>query len=71
MEDFINGKAKELFNIDYIFPFQRLVISNTLRAAGFYGDDDKLETIPRQIVLLPTGAGKSLCGVRTVIWGFY
>ncbi|MGL1893598.1 MAG: RecQ family ATP-dependent DNA helicase [Spirochaetaceae bacterium] len=61
MEDFINNKAKELFNIDYIFPFQRLVISNTLRAAGYYGDDDKLETIPRQIVLLPTGAGKSLC----------
>lgn len=61
MEDFINNKAKELFNIEYVFPFQRLVISNTLRAAGFYSDDEKLETIPRQIVLLPTGAGKSLC----------
>ncbi len=60
-EDFINSKAKELFNIDYVFPFQRLVIANTLRAAGFYGDDEKNESIPRQIVLLPTGAGKSLC----------
>jgi len=40
-----------------VFPFQRIVIANTLRAAGFYGDDEKNESIPRQIVLLPTGAG--------------
>ncbi len=61
MEDLINNKAKEYFGIDYVFPFQRLVISNTLKAAGFYGEEEKLEAIPRQIVLLPTGAGKSLC----------
>ncbi|MBN2617037.1 MAG: ATP-dependent DNA helicase RecQ [Spirochaetales bacterium] len=61
MEDFINSKAKEYFGIDYVFPFQRLVISNILRSSGFYGEDEKYEAIPRQIVLLPTGAGKSLC----------
>lgn len=61
MEDFINSKAKELFNIDYVFPYQRLVISNTLRAAGYLGEEEKQEALTKQIVLLPTGAGKSLC----------
>lgn len=61
MSDIINIKAKEFFNIDYVFPFQRLVISNTLQAAGFYSAEDKLEASPHQIVILPTGAGKSLC----------
>lgn len=61
MEDFINIKAKKLFNIDYVFPYQRLVISNTLRASGYYGEDEALEVIKKQIVILPTGAGKSLC----------
>lgn len=61
MDDFINSKAKEFFGIDYVFPYQRLVISNTLLAAGYYPDENIDEAIPRQIVLLPTGAGKSLC----------
>lgn len=61
MDDFINSKAKEFFGIDYIFPYQRLVISNTLSASGYYSEEDVKEAIPRQIVLLPTGAGKSLC----------
>lgn len=59
--DELNKIAKENFNIDYIFPFQRLVITNILKATGFYGEDAKLEAIPRQLILLPTGAGKSLC----------
>ena len=57
--DPINGFAKEHFGIDYVFPYQRLVISNILRSAsikGFQydniGDD---ESTPEQIVLLPTG----------------
>lgn len=61
MEDFINRQAKNNFGIEYVFPYQRLVISNTLRAAGYFGEDEKHETLTRQIVLLPTGAGKSLC----------
>ncbi len=61
MEDLINNKAKEYFGIDYVFPFQRLVISNTLKVAGYYSDEDIKDSIPRQIVILPTGAGKSLC----------
>ncbi|MBB6478597.1 RecQ family ATP-dependent DNA helicase [Spirochaeta isovalerica] len=64
-KDPLNHEAKTHFGIDYIFPFQRLVIANILRSAGVKGfevDDDYHEELsPRQIVLLPTGSGKSLC----------
>jgi len=65
--------AKKHFAIDYLFPYQRLVISNILEAAGAEGFSHKSEinpitgeheiydTRPNQIVILPTGAGKSLC----------
>jgi len=65
--------AKVYFNIDYLFPYQRLVISNILEAAGAEGFVQKSEKNPvtgeyeiydtrrNQIVILPTGAGKSLC----------
>ncbi|MBT3271533.1 MAG: ATP-dependent DNA helicase RecQ, partial [Spirochaetales bacterium] len=46
--DPINQTAKTHFNIDYLFPYQRLVVSNILEKRD-------------QIVILPTGAGKSLC----------
>ncbi len=46
--DIINKTAKDHFGIDYLFPYQRLVVSSILE-----GKD--------QIVILPTGAGKSLC----------
>ncbi len=69
----ITAAAKEHFGIDYLFPFQRLVISNILRAAGVEGfapapfvnpvtgEKETMDTSPHQIVILPTGAGKSLC----------
>ena len=64
--DTINSTAKELFGIDYVFPYQRLVISNILEAAGVDGffeevEEGPLDSRPHQIVILPTGAGKSLC----------
>jgi ATP-dependent DNA helicase RecQ len=77
--DPVARSAQELFGMDYLFPYQRLVVGNILeaaRAAGIrlrpgHGNgeiscespsllDDRVNA-GRQIVILPTGAGKSLC----------
>lgn len=68
--------AKKAFHVEYLFPWQRLVISNIMDS---YKDQTSLEVqrikkqaekdvdytdafcLGRQIVLLPTGAGKSMC----------
>ena len=66
----ISQAAKDLFGLEYLYPYQRLVISNILEAAEAISrentpNSDKntsdRETMGRQIVILPTGAGKSLC----------
>ena len=57
-EDCVAKAAFENFGIKYLFPWQRLVIANILDAAS--SDEDR-KILGRQIVLLPTGAGKSLC----------
>lgn len=50
--------ASTNFGVDYLYPYQRLVIANVLDAAEFPQEHPGLE---RQVVILPTGAGKSLC----------
>ncbi|MDR2343737.1 MAG: RecQ family ATP-dependent DNA helicase [Spirochaetaceae bacterium] len=91
--DPIQVAVKKLFGLDYLFPYQRLVVGNIIEAAEasgirvrwelVYGEDgasdekegtgalhfeggaDALEGdragLGLQIVILPTGAGKSLC----------
>jgi ATP-dependent DNA helicase, RecQ family len=54
-EDPVAALAKERFGLDYLYPYQRLVAANVIEAAG--PDAEPM----RQIVLLPTGFGKSLC----------
>ncbi|MFW6288381.1 MAG: RecQ family ATP-dependent DNA helicase [Spirochaetota bacterium] len=44
--------ARSEFGLSYLYPYQRLVIANTLDA----GPEGR-----RQIVVLPTGSGKTLC----------
>ena len=55
--------AKKTFGISYFFPWQRIVIANILDSANPGNDilKDDVCSNGRQIVLLPTGAGKSLC----------
>ncbi len=62
-QDILTEAARKNFGINYLFPYQRLVISNILEAADAdYSDNETFEERPKkQIVILPTGAGKSLC----------
>lgn len=68
--------AYENFGIKYMFPWQRLVVANILEAYEYHKkiaeltpeqkenfDEEDTDSFckGRQIVLLPTGAGKSLC----------
>jgi ATP-dependent DNA helicase RecQ len=57
--DLLTKAAKEYFGLSYLFPYQRLAIANILEAAAGEGEDRA--SLGRQIVILPTGAGKSLC----------
>ena len=75
--DFLTSAAESLFGLSYLSPYQRLVMTNILEAASASGIkinsmgflDEYIEEIEesdrsvfgKQIVILPTGAGKSLC----------
>jgi ATP-dependent DNA helicase RecQ len=70
--DPITQAAQQTFGVRYLFPWQRLVIANILDAvasadaaravpAGAAPPECERSVWARQIVLLPTGAGKSLC----------
>ena len=54
-EDPVAKAARERFGLDCLYPYQRLVAANVLDASA--PEAERL----RQMVLLPTGFGKSLC----------
>lgn len=53
--------AKRVFGVEYLTAWQRLVVANILDAAGAADCGDEGAALGKQIVLLPTGSGKSLC----------
>lgn len=60
--------AKDIFGVATLYPWQRLVIANIMECAQRYEqgdlpqeDQDDFMNKGRQVVLLPTGAGKSMC----------
>ncbi|MFP4385558.1 MAG: RecQ family ATP-dependent DNA helicase, partial [Spirochaetia bacterium] len=58
--------AQNRFGITYLFPYQRMVIANILESSGLpeftpWEESDLPTDTVNQIVILPTGAGKSLC----------
>ena len=66
--DEIKEKAEKIFGITTIFPYQWLVISNILDIEATHKDKETSydkdvidSNLGKQIVLFPTGAGKSLC----------
>lgn len=67
-DDFVTQTAYDNFGIKYLYPWQRLVIANILEAYEYQKNKEDMLDFEddsfckgRQIVLLPTGAGKSLC----------
>jgi ATP-dependent DNA helicase RecQ len=66
--DPLGTTAADRFGVNYLFPYQRLVITNVLEAAAAVGAPRGGSVVAeledhrdRQLVILPTGSGKSLC----------
>jgi len=57
-KDPVADYATTRFGIKYLYPYQRLVVANVLDSMD---ETDERDTPNRQLVILPTGAGKSLC----------
>ncbi len=55
--DPVGEYALAAFGIPYLYPYQRLVVANVLDAIEAEAGDGPVN----QVVILPTGAGKSLC----------
>ena len=51
----------ETFHLASLYPYQNLVIRSILERGGLYGKTARTAAEPTQLVVLPTGSGKSVC----------
>lgn len=58
--DPLSKLAADVFSVSYLFPYQRLAMEHVLDACSESHDQER-ELLAGQIVILPTGYGKSLC----------
>ncbi len=72
MEHVLNREAHQMdslvlralhhhFRIPSLYPYQELVIRSILEREGLYGRDARRTSSSHQLIILPTGSGKSVC----------
>lgn len=61
IEERIRSILHERFGISSLYPYQELVIRTILERGGLFGKQRKETAYEHQIVVLPTGSGKSVC----------
>lgn len=57
----INTLLRDKFHLPSLYPFQQLVITRILEQEGLYGKERVLRGNTSQLIVLPTGSGKSVC----------
>jgi ATP-dependent DNA helicase RecQ len=60
-EYLIKTILQDQFNLKNLYPYQELVIHSVLERGGFFGKERIATTKEEQLVILPTGSGKSIC----------
>lgn len=60
-EYLIKTVLQDQFNLKNLYPYQELVIHSVLERGGFFGKERIATTKKEQLVILPTGSGKSIC----------
>jgi len=57
----IASLLSDKFHLTSLYPFQQLVITRILEQEGLYGKQRVKRGIQGQLIILPTGSGKSVC----------
>lgn len=61
MERRIQELLRSQFHLESLYPYQELVIRSILERGGLFGEEDSDSAPVRELVILPTGSGKSVC----------
>ncbi len=57
----IESILKEKFHLSSLYPFQQLVVTRILEQEGLFGNKKVHKGTTSQLIILPTGSGKSVC----------